>query len=81
LSRFFETAKFSSATIGPIPPNCPASIREYLSSGSEKRVYVKADGRVHYGTVVEVLDGVRSAGIEQVGFLVEQRRGDDAPSH
>ncbi len=40
---------------------------------SESRVYIRADVR---GTVrvKEVLDGVRSAGIEQVAFLVDQRR-------
>src|ERR1700684_848564 len=40
----------------------------------ERKVYIRADGRVWYGTVKEVLDGVRSAGIEQVAFLVDQRR-------
>jgi biopolymer transport protein ExbD/biopolymer transport protein TolR len=40
----------------------------------EPRVYIRADGHVRYRTVKEVLDGVRSAGIERVAFLVDQRR-------
>jgi len=40
----------------------------------ETRVYIRADGRVWYHTVKEVLDEVRSAGIERVAFLVDQRR-------
>jgi len=40
----------------------------------EPKVYIRADGRVRYRTVKEVLDGVRSAGIDKVTFLVEQRR-------
>lgn len=40
----------------------------------ERRVYIRADGRVWYRTVKEVLDEVHSAGIERVAFLVDQRR-------
>jgi biopolymer transport protein ExbD len=38
----------------------------------ERKVYIRADGRAWYGTVKEVLDGVRAAGVEKVGFLLEQ---------
>lgn len=47
------------------------AIRGGLSAGAEHRVYIRADKRARYGTVKEVLDGVRTAGIEQVGFLVD----------
>jgi len=40
----------------------------------ERKVYVKADMRVHWGTVKSVLDGVRSAGIIRVAFIVYERR-------
>ncbi len=40
----------------------------------ERRVYIRADARVWYRNVKEVLDRVRSAGIERVAFLVDQRR-------
>jgi len=40
----------------------------------ERRVYIQADARAHYGTVKDVLDGVHSAGIERIAFLVNQRR-------
>ena len=40
----------------------------------ERKVYIRADARARYGTVKIVLDGVRSAGILQVAFLVDQRR-------
>ena len=42
--------------------------------GLERKVYIRADGRAWYGTVKQVLDGVRSAGIERIAFLVVQRR-------
>jgi biopolymer transport protein ExbD len=47
----------------------PTKIREHLSRGSERRVYIKADARARYGTVKEVLKATQSAGVEQVSFL------------
>jgi len=55
------------------PDQLPAKIREHLSHGAEHRVYIRADARAKYGTVVEVLDGVRSAGVENITFLVDER--------
>jgi biopolymer transport protein ExbD len=52
-------------------------IREGLSRGAEDKVYIKAAARAKYGTVKEALDGIRAAGVERVGFLVDQRK---APS-
>jgi biopolymer transport protein TolR len=40
----------------------------------ERKVYIRADARARYGTVKTVLDGVRSAGLIRVAFLVDQRR-------
>jgi biopolymer transport protein ExbD len=51
-----------------------AKIRQSLSKGAERRVYVRADARVRYRAVLDVLEGVCSAGIENVSFFVEQRR-------
>ena len=52
----------------------PDLIRERLSRGSERKVYIRADPRVPYIVVKQVLDSIRSSGVERVGFLVEQRR-------
>jgi len=38
------------------------------------RVYIKADGRARWSTIKPVLDGVRSAGFQQITFLVDQGR-------
>jgi len=52
-----------------------ANILDRLKDRSvERRVYIRADARVWYRTVKDVLDGVRSAGIERVAFLADQRR-------
>jgi biopolymer transport protein TolR len=50
-------------------------IRERLRDRDvERKVYIKADARARWGTVRIALDGVRSAGILRVAFLVDQRR-------
>ncbi len=41
----------------------------------ERKVYIVADERARWGTVKQVLDAVRSAGIIRVAFLAGQRRG------
>ena len=52
----------------------PAKIRQGLSRGAERKVYIIADPRVHYWAVLEVLDGVRSAGVGNIAFLVYERK-------
>ena len=50
-------------------------IAEHLNDrGVERKVYIVADSRAKWGAVKVVLDGVRSAGILRVAFLVDQRR-------
>src|SRR6266851_1607602 len=55
------------------PDQLPAKIQQSLSQGSERKVYIRADARAKYGWVAEVLAGVRSAGVEKIGFLVDKR--------
>ncbi len=37
----------------------------------QRVVYVKADNRVRYDNVVNVIDGIRAAGIDRVGLVVD----------
>ena len=49
-------------------------IKDRLATKADKRVFIKADARAKYGSVVEVVDNIRSAGVDQVGLLTEQRK-------
>jgi len=40
-------------------------IKDRLANKSDKRVYLKADARAKFGSVVDVVDNVRAAGVEQ----------------
>ncbi|HYE23981.1 MAG TPA: biopolymer transporter ExbD [Clostridia bacterium] len=57
-------------------------VKDKLMNKADKRVFVKADARAKYGSVVEVVDNVRSAGVDQLGLLTEQRKqgGFDVPA-
>jgi biopolymer transport protein ExbD/biopolymer transport protein TolR len=48
-------------------------LQERLTSRVNKTVYVRADARARYGLLVDAVDDVRSAGVDQLGLLTEQR--------
>ena len=49
-------------------------VKDRLANKPDKRVYVKSDMRAHFGRVVEVVDGVRAAGVDDLGLLTDQRK-------
>ena len=49
-------------------------VKEALSNRADKRLFVKADAGARYGDVVSVVDDVRSAGVDQLGLLTEERK-------
>ena len=51
-------------------------IKDELPTHSNKTVYVRADARVRYGALVSVIDDLRSAGMDQLGLLTQQRQRD-----
>jgi biopolymer transport protein ExbD/biopolymer transport protein TolR len=53
-------------------------VKDRLANKPDKRVYVKADMRAHFGGVVQVVDAVRAAGVDDLGLLTDQRKA--APS-
>ena len=56
------------------PDQLTNKIKDRLTNRLDKRVFVKADARARYGAVVDVVDNVRSAGVDQLGLLTEQRK-------
>jgi biopolymer transport protein ExbD/biopolymer transport protein TolR len=42
--------------------------------GADHTVYLRADARAKYKSVVEVVDNVRAAGVDDLGLLTEQRK-------
>lgn len=57
----------------PIPASdLQAKVKDALNGRADKVVYIKADARAPYQSVVEVLDSLRSADVEGVTLLTAQ---------
>jgi biopolymer transport protein ExbD len=46
-------------------------VRAIMSGRTSKVVYLRADERLRYGKVIEVVDKLKSAGVEQIGFVYQ----------
>ena len=47
-------------------------MKDLLTNRLDKTVFVKADARARYERVVDVVDNLRAAGVDQLGLLTEQ---------
>ena len=56
------------------PDSLTTKVKDRLSNKADKRVYVKADMRTRFGGVVQVVDAVRAAGVDDLGLLTDQRK-------
>jgi|SRR5450432_2899878 biopolymer transport protein ExbD len=55
-------------------------IKDMIANKLDKTVYVKSDARAKYGTVVAVVDEIRSAGVDQLGLLTEKVKTTATPN-
>jgi biopolymer transport protein ExbD/biopolymer transport protein TolR len=49
-----------------------AKVSDLLSAKMDKTVFVRSDYRAKYGDVKQVVDTIRSAGVDKVGLLTER---------
>jgi len=54
--------------------NLTTKVKDRLANKQDKRVYVKADMRTRFGGVVQVVDSVRAAGVDDLGLLTDQKK-------
>jgi biopolymer transport protein ExbD/biopolymer transport protein TolR len=50
-------------------------VRDKLADKPGKTIYIRADARAQYRAVEDAIDGVRSAGVEDVGLLTQKHEG------
>jgi biopolymer transport protein TolR len=50
-----------------------STIASKLEKNPEKKVYMRADNRAMYGKVMDAIDGIRGAGVSDLGLLTEKR--------
>jgi biopolymer transport protein ExbD len=58
-------------------PDLVNSVKSILSTRKDKTLYIKADARVPYARLVEVLDAVQKSGVEGLTFLTAQQDAAD----
>ena len=51
-------------------------ISALLENKTDKEVYMRADQRANYGKVMDAIDGIRAAGVNQLGLLTEKTDND-----
>jgi len=59
--------------------NLTTKVKDRLANKADKRVYVKADMRTRFGGVVQVVDAVRAAGVDDLGLLTDQKKTSTPP--
>jgi biopolymer transport protein ExbD len=47
-------------------------VSDLVSTKLDKTVFVKGDSRAKYGDVADVVDNIRSAGVDKIGLLTER---------
>jgi biopolymer transport protein TolR len=54
--------------------NLGTKVSDALKDKTSKQIFIRADARAKYGTVTDAIDTVRTAGVDEVGLLTEQRQ-------
>jgi biopolymer transport protein ExbD len=57
-----------------------SKVNDLLQNKTTKMVYFRSDARSHYGTVMDAIDAVRTAGVDEVGLLTENRTPNKPPT-
>ena len=63
------------------PKGLPSKVKDLLANKLDKMVYLRADQRARYEQVVDVVDNIRAAGVDQLGLLTEDiKKPDETPA-
>jgi biopolymer transport protein ExbD/biopolymer transport protein TolR len=49
-------------------------VTDKLANKTSKEVYLRADARAPYGKVMDAIDAIRTAGVEQLGLLTDKKQ-------
>jgi biopolymer transport protein ExbD len=54
------------------PEDLPPKVKDLLTNRVDKTVFIRADARAKYERVVDVVDNLRAAGVDNLGLITEQ---------
>jgi len=58
------------------PERLQSLLEETFLTVTEKKLYLRADGDLEYGTLIDVYEKVRAAGIENIAIITEAKTGE-----
>ncbi len=53
------------------PGDLAGKVKDLQTNRSDKTVYIRADARARFSSVTDVIDNLRTAGVDQVGLITE----------
>jgi biopolymer transport protein ExbD/biopolymer transport protein TolR len=53
------------------PSDLGAKVKDLQANNANKTVYIKADARARFASFTDVVDNLRTAGVDQVGLITE----------
>ncbi|MBV8068967.1 MAG: biopolymer transporter ExbD [Acidobacteriaceae bacterium] len=53
------------------PDQLANKVKDLQTNRSDKTVYIKADARARFASVTDVIDNLRTAGVDQLGLITE----------
>jgi biopolymer transport protein ExbD len=54
------------------PDQLSGKVKDLQQNRQDKTVYIKADARARFSSVTDVIDNLRTAGVDQLGLLTEE---------
>ena len=61
------------------PEQLTNKVKDRIANRTSKIVYLRADARAKYKSVVDVVDNVRAAGVDDLGLLTDQKKQQNNP--
>ncbi|MFP5248868.1 MAG: ExbD/TolR family protein [Acidobacteriota bacterium] len=58
------------------PSQLGSLVQDRLADKTDKTIYFRADARAQYRAVEDAIDDVRTAGVDEIGLLVQKKEGD-----
>ncbi len=62
-----------------MPDEVTPKVKDMIANKVSPTVYLRSDARAPYGDVVKAVDGIRAAGVEQLGLLTQKLEKKGAP--
>jgi biopolymer transport protein ExbD len=57
------------------PGDLAGKVKDLQTNRSDKTVYIRADARARFSSVTDVIDNLRTVGVDQVGLITEEIKG------